>query len=1288
MRTPLENRIGALRGQVRRALAIHGLSWVAVAALLWIVVACVGDWTFHLAREVRFVLLVGLIASIVYLLARFVVAPLVVRFRDLDIALKIENRWPGLNDRLASTIQFLQIRDEPGDRDDILGSKALREATVQQTLKETENLDFREVVDARPARRAGLSALGALALGLGLFALAPSSGKLALTRLFKPFGNDPWPQQTKLVIAENTKSKIARGAPFVLEVGVQKGYRVPSSAKVTYRYEDGQSATESLRPDDHGKFHGRIDAASQSFSFSVAAGDDSTKARRVEVVPPPAIADATIKLALPGYTGIKPQTLAPGRNQIQAVVGTKVEISAKASKPLASAALASGEMKPWMIATQPGKSAPAAIAPSISIQDGNVITATFELAGSGPFWFELKDREGFQSIEAEATRYEARAVKDEAPRVVIDDPPSDKDVTPDADVPIAVNTDDDFGIGAIRIVYKTAAGQGSESSKQTMIPLWSAEANADPEEGPVKHQEVKHLWSLASLQLAPGAVITFHAEALDLHDRPEPNLGKSREIRLRVATKEELARQLDDKRRAIREEIDRTLAMQKQAIRPVEDALRTLDRTPNLDPAQRDEVRNAATIQRQVTGRVESKSDGLDQRIQNFLDDLNNLKIDNAEVRQQMEQMKAGVDRIRQQHLTPAERGLTRATKSLEEAGAQPNEDAPQANENDSKREAQPSQPARSDQGKPAASQPSGEQSKSQEGDSKSQSQSGAEQSKSQRGDSKSQSQSGAEQSKSRQGEQPAAAPGSEPGPRSPKESLADSGKNQKAIADELQKMLENLSEFETYRGVVQDAKKLLKEQDEAMKAAAEAASRPDLVGKTPDKLSPQQEAALEGIAAKQSDVAKTLGNLEKKMDEMANRLEQSDPTSSSALRDASSQSRERDTAGKMNKASDKLKDNQIGEAQRDQKEAQQDLKKLVDSLANRRENELARLVKELKQAERDLNNLRDRQQKNRDQTKQARGNSDPKQRAETLQKLAKEQKEIQEQLKRELQRLRKLRADAAAQAGDRAAEKMAQAQQDQEEDEGDDAEQEQDEALANLDEAQEELEQTRRDAEEQLAMEQLARVSDDLKTLSERQATIVDDTAGYEKLKNDKGLTRAQQQGVLTLKRVQESIKGEADDLITRLDAAPSFAMTLTRAGESMDRAAARLKALKTDDDTLRVEKLAHRRIQQLLEALKPENAKNQPGGQQQDGQQGGQPGGRRGGGGDNISKIAQLKVLKSLQEELNERTDELDTIRTRKKELKPEQQAELDRLQEEQRTIADLTRDLVKPKRSDGEQ
>ncbi len=122
--------------------------------------------------------------------------------------------------------------------------------------------------------------------------------------------------------------------------------------------------------------------------------------------------------------------------------------------------------------------------------------------------------------------------------------------------------------------------------------------------------------------------------------------------------------------------------------------------------------------------------------------------------------------------------------------------------------------------------------------------------------------------------------------------------------------------------------------------------------------------------------------------------------------------------------------------------------------------------------------------------------------------------------------------------------------------DQGEEAGKEQEEALADLEDAQEELEETRREAEEQLAMEQLARMGDRLKSLAERQEKIVSETSSYEAMrqKNDGKLTIAQRAGVKGLGQVQSGLKDETAELIENLEGAPVFALTLRRASQSME--------------------------------------------------------------------------------------------------------------------------------------
>ena len=86
--------------------------------------------------------------------------------------------------------------------------------------------------------------------------------------------------------------------------------------------------------------------------------------------------------------------------------------------------------------------------------------------------------------------------------------------------------------------------------------------------------------------------------------------------------------------------------------------------------------------------------------------------------------------------------------------------------------------------------------------------------------------------------------------------------------------------------------------------------------------------------------------------------------------------------------------------------------------------------------------------------------------------------------------------------------------------------------------------------------------------------------------------------------------------------------------------------------------------------------------------GGEGNQGGGAGGDGGDGIPPAAQVKMLKSLQEEINERTEYFDELRRRKRELTPDQSEELVRLETDQGTLADLARDLTKPRHEDGDE
>ena len=221
----LESRIVQLRARVRRLLALHGLSLVVALLVPLVIVAVLADWLIHLDAAVRMALLLGLIGLGGWLAYRHVITPLVVRFRDLDIALRIERRWPGLNDRLASTVQFFRI------------ARRRRPARLARPARgDGPADDGGDAVDRLPRGRRSPPGAPAcwdgprrsVVVGLLLVAASPQLSAIGVRRLFLPMGGDRWPQQTHLSLVDaETPRTVARGEPFALAVAVARGETRP-----------------------------------------------------------------------------------------------------------------------------------------------------------------------------------------------------------------------------------------------------------------------------------------------------------------------------------------------------------------------------------------------------------------------------------------------------------------------------------------------------------------------------------------------------------------------------------------------------------------------------------------------------------------------------------------------------------------------------------------------------------------------------------------------------------------------------------------------------------------------------------------------------------------------------------------------------------------------------------------------------------------------------------------------------------------------------------------------------
>ena len=679
---PLQRKIVALQRRGRMADAVRGLCIVVAAVLFAIVALGAIDYLVRIQdRGVRIIFSLSALGVLGWTSYRFLGKCLFVRPREVDYARLIERTFPELRNRLVSAVQFLREADD----DPTAGSAALRRAVIEGVETDARSVDFTAVLDRRrPLRAAALLAAACLLAGVPI-ALTPTTAQTALARIGNPLGHQQWPRTTHLEIRRPVE-RVARGGTFQVEAVDARGSPLPSEILIHYRLEgtDG-TAVEETEPMQlvAGAAVARRDDIQRPFSYRVECGDDRTMPwREVEVVEPPAIESVSIRLIPPAYTGL-PATNA--ERHIRALRGTRVQISAKADRPLAAASLC----------LENGTKIPAEISAdglTFSIGDDGV---PFVVEKSGSYWFELTDREGLRS---EGDRWEIQAVADAPPTVVIERPTADLIVTPEATVPIGVAAKDDLAVARIELVYRLdeseperrsaifAGPEGEPISEGDSSPLKKCATAGSSSSAGEKSGEntagqassgtqtpedqlfqladsrtVDYRWNLAPLALRPGMKVQFFATADDYL----PQSGKSDPRRLIVVSADELLARLAGRVKLIAAELRRALDMQ-QGCRERIEALRS-----SLADSQRprrtdlDRLQAAEHAQREVDLLLSGGGEGLPRHVRALLTDMDNNRVENPILRGRMASLLDELGRLERQRLTAIGRELAAAVKSV-----------------------------------------------------------------------------------------------------------------------------------------------------------------------------------------------------------------------------------------------------------------------------------------------------------------------------------------------------------------------------------------------------------------------------------------------------------------------------------------------------------------------------------------------------------------------------------------------------------------------------------------------
>ena len=193
MSHPLVHEIRAVARRAKRLLVLYGAAAVVATGAACAAAAGLVDYTLRIRDPgVRLLLSLAVLSALAAAVWRFLIPALRRRWTDVEIAWRLEQRFPHLRDRLSSAVEFVQ----QAEQDAAAGSAELRRALVAQTMADVQQLRLGEALDPRRPRRMALLAAAAMGIVILLACASPSVARVAAKRILVPWGDDQWPRAT------------------------------------------------------------------------------------------------------------------------------------------------------------------------------------------------------------------------------------------------------------------------------------------------------------------------------------------------------------------------------------------------------------------------------------------------------------------------------------------------------------------------------------------------------------------------------------------------------------------------------------------------------------------------------------------------------------------------------------------------------------------------------------------------------------------------------------------------------------------------------------------------------------------------------------------------------------------------------------------------------------------------------------------------------------------------------------------------------------------------------------
>ena len=591
-------RLRAMVHRIRLYVFADGLADTSAVLLLCFCAQISIDYLFHLRVDLRATLLLTVMAVIGFAVWKRLIQPLMADLDVADAAMIVERKFPQLESRLISALQFSALSTQHSALSPATGeasgfrlqatgtspearspkpgafrpaaagsdlSPELVDRLIEEASRMARELPMDAVLNHQRVRRQSAVVCGVLAVLVGFTLFAPEAMGTWFERNIL-LGDTAWKQNTYLVVLNDEDQDGVIYAPRGddLVVRVQSRGRRPRQVEMDLHFESGQSESHSLTAVGRDEFRFTIPRLNEALTLRVRGGDARNDAVQVRVVDRPGLADVAVTVSPPAYTREPPRELQAGRSLIEILYGSEVEIRFRSSKLLRQAVLLRDLAEERELAGE---------------EDAYV--ARFTPDRNATYSFALTDVDGLTNTRPR--QFLVRMVPDAPPTASLTILGVGDLITPLAELRLELSFKDRYGLQAAELLHEIKAEEVNKGS----IPI------EDVSPGSTQVTTTMQL-AVSTLGVLEGQQLVLQARAQDQNGVTGPGVGESARYTLRVVSAEALLAELSRREQEYRQEFERLIDIQEKLRQDTLSAAAIFGR----DGASRPGAINFATLER------------------------------------------------------------------------------------------------------------------------------------------------------------------------------------------------------------------------------------------------------------------------------------------------------------------------------------------------------------------------------------------------------------------------------------------------------------------------------------------------------------------------------------------------------------------------------------------------------------------------------------------------------------------------------------------------------------------